>query len=117
MSTVTIVQQRNRNFYQSICKTVQMTYKELFAKFKREHDKRFHGSWGTFIVLRPFYVRHNPLKDIEMRCCKLHLHTRWSINTLVDCCKKQVINVGVVENYDSFFKSLTSKSKKDDIAL
>ena len=51
-----------------------------------------------------------------MYCCKLHLHTQWSINDLVDCCKEQAIGLGIVENYGNFLESLTLKCKNDDSA-
>ena len=33
-------------------------------------------SKGMFMKLKPFYIRNVSLKDMEMCCCKLHLHIR-----------------------------------------
>lgn len=103
VSTVSIIRQRNRLFYQSICKTVQVTYKELYIKFLNNHDEQHHISWGTFLALKPFYVKPNTLKEIEMCCCKLHLHARWSISAFVQCCENQNISLQF-SDYGSFFE-------------
>ena len=36
-------------------------------------------AYGTFLALKPFYVRGTTSSDLEMCCCKLHLHANWSI--------------------------------------
>ena len=65
VSTVSVIRQCNRFFYQSICKTVQVTYKELYVKYIQNHEEKHHVSWGTFLSLRPFYIKPNTLKEIE----------------------------------------------------
>ena len=113
VSTVTTVRQRNRLFYQSIHKIVEVPFKELFVKYIKENSESDHVSWGTFIALKPFYVRHTSSKDMEMCCCKLHLHARWSINALLDCCKLQSIDLGQINDYYSFFDYITSDCQKE----
>ena len=66
VSTVTTARQRNHLFYQSIHKIVEVTFKELFVKYIKENSESDHVSWGTFIALKPFYVRHTSSKDMEM---------------------------------------------------
>ena len=85
VSTMNTVRQQNRLFYQSIHKIVEVPFKELFVKYIKENSESDHVSWGAFIALKPFYVRHTSSKDMEMCCCKLHLHARWSISALLDC--------------------------------
>ena len=68
---------------------------------------------GTFVALKPFYVRQSSAKDIEMCCCKLHFHARWSIDALLECCKLQSINLGPVKDYYSFFSYLSENCGKE----
>ena len=89
ISSVTMVKMRNRDFFQALWKTVTNTYVSLYLKYCKEHPE-FPISWGTFLALKPFYVRHTSQKDLEMCCCKLHLHARWSIEALIKCANKQV---------------------------
>ena len=101
--SVITIQQRNRSFYQSIYKIVEPPFKTLYQKYIRENPE-YPVSWGTFFTLKPFYVRHTTLKDIEMCCCRQHLHARcWSIDAFAECSKKH----GVVQpffEYEYFFK-------------
>lgn len=115
MSSVSIVRQRNRLFYQSICKTVQNTYKELYIKYLNSNEEH-RVSWGTFLALKPFYIKPNTLKEIEMCCCKLHLHARWAINALIQNCKLQKIDLGNISDYQSFFSFLNSDCPEDEHA-
>ena len=68
---------------------------------------------GTFVALKPFYIRQSSTKDIEMCCCKLRLHAHWSINALLECCKLQSINLGPVKDYYSFFSYLSENCGKE----
>lgn len=99
----------------SICKTVQVTYKELYIKYIQNHEDQHHVSWGTFLSLRPFYIKPNTLKEIEMCCCKLHLHAKWSIKAFVECCKLQKIDLHEITSYDTFFNHLTSSCLSDEV--
>ena len=68
-------------------------------------------SKGTFSALRPFYVRTETEKDIEMCCCKTHLHARWAVEALVECASIQKIELPFT-NYTSFFVYLTTNCGK-----
>ena len=48
-----------------------------------------------------------------MCCCKLHLHARWSINALLECCKLQSINLGPVKDYYTSFSYLSENCRKE----
>ena len=47
---------------------VQVTYVELYVKYIQNHEEQHHVSWDTFLSLRPFYIKPNTLREIEM-CC------------------------------------------------
>lgn len=83
-------------------------------KFCKEHSHSI-VSWGTFIALKPFYIRHTTIKDMEMCCCKLHLHSRWSINALVECANKNHLEIPFID-YQSFFQHLSASCSKDQYA-
>ena len=68
--------------------------------------------YGTFLGLRPFYIRTATAKDTEMCVCKKHLHTRWAIQVLINCTSKQ--NIGNTEIYDTFFQYLNSDCETKD---
>ena len=84
IDTVTKVKQQNRDYYQNIHRTVQVTFKSLHLKYCNQNPN-FPVSWGTFSSLKPFYVEHTSQKDIEMCCCKIHLHGRWAIAAIIEC--------------------------------
>lgn len=112
--TVEIITQRNHNFYQGQWKIINLTCKELYSKYLKANPDNY-VSWGTFTSLRPFYVRSATTKDIEVCCCKLHLHARWSIKSLIQCCKKQNIDLDFTD-YQTFFEFLTRDCEKDENA-
>ena len=99
MDTVNVVQKRNRPFYQNHWLITNLTLKELYGKYLAKKL-----SFGSFMALKPFYIRTATTKDIEVCCCKTHLHARWSIKALITCCLNQNIAVGGVTSYDSFFQ-------------
>ena len=107
VDTATIIQQRNRNFYESHWYIVNVTYKELYQKYIKDHPNEL-VSIGTFFALKPFYIRTATTKDIEMCCCKKHLHARWSIQALIECAAKQSIDISPIGNYTTFFEYLTA---------
>ena len=75
--------------------------KELYVRYIKSHPESV-VSWGTFLALRPFYVRTATAKDLEVCCCKVHLHARWWVNTLIKSCKKQNIDIDQINGYSSF---------------
>ena len=65
--SVTNIKQRNRDFYQSQWLVHCLTILEMYVRYCAEHLNPV--SYGTFIGLRPFYVRSATTKDIEMCVC------------------------------------------------
>ena len=105
-STMIEVDKRNRRYFQAQWLTLTMTVMELYTKYIKENPE--HAvSWGMFLALRPFYMRSATTKDIEVCCCKLHLHARWAVRSLITCCKKQEIDLGQVTTYETFFERIT----------
>ena len=83
VDTVTFVKnKRGILFYLNPWRFTNDTTKCLYTKFLETH--REHSvSYGTFLSLKPFYVRGATANDVEMCCCKMHLHARWSIQVLL----------------------------------
>ena len=71
-------------------------------------------SHGTFFALKPFYVRLATTKDLEMCCCKKHLHARWVIKAMIENCEKQMIGLGHINDYYTFFEQVTQHCKKEE---
>ena len=113
MDSVTLIEQRHRTFCQSIWMITTLTLKELYQKYLVKHSD-MPVSWGTFLALKPFYVRSATTKDIEVCCCKKHLHARWAIQALISCAEKQKIDLGSITSYQSFFEYLTEKCQKEE---
>ena len=110
---ITIVQVRKRPYYEAPWLTLECPLKELYANYIKENPNHY-VSYGTWFALRPFYIRQVTTKDIEMCCCKLHLHARYSVSSLIACCKKQEISLNDITDYDSFFKTVTSECGSND---
>ena len=87
------------------------TYKQLYNQYLIQNEE-CRVSIGTFMALKPFYVKSATANDIEMCCCKKHLHARWSINALIDCAKAQNINIDF-DSYDSFFNHLITDCDRE----
>ena len=102
-STVRVVVKRNRQFYQSIWMTLSVPIISLFKKYYEENMN--YVSIGLFLNLRPFYIRNVSLKDMEMCCCKLHLHARWCISALLKIAAKLEVPQ-TASDYQSFFTLL-----------
>ena len=88
------------------------TYKQLYVEYLTSNNDK-HVSMGTFMALKPFYIRSATTNDIEVCCCKKHLHARWAINALIDCAKAQNLDLDTIESYDTFFEYLTSNCEKE----
>ena len=88
-----------------------LTYKSLYAKYCQENPES-KVSWGTFFALKPFYVQHASDKDLEMCCCKIHLHGRWVIAAIIESANKQGINLPVTD-YNDLFKYLVADCLTD----
>ena len=105
VDTYSVIQQRNVNFYENLWYTTTLTYRELFKRFCSEFPQS-PLSYGTFLGLKPFYVCGVTTKDVEMCCCKRHLHARWMIAALVNISKLLLIPLPF-DDYNSFFGYIT----------
>ena len=105
---------RGKQFYENNWMMLHLTYHELFRKYIQTCLENIISE-GTFRVLKPFYVRTETEKDIEMCCCKLHLHARWSIEALVNSAHEQKIDIPF-SNYATFFDILTRNCEKHPTA-
>ena len=103
--------QRGKQFYHAIWMMLHLTYHVLFLKYIKTYPEN-SVSLGTFRVLKPFYLRTETEKDIEMCCCKLHLHARWAIEALIKCVLEQHIDIPF-SNYTTFFDMLTRNSEEN----
>ena len=111
--TTVIVMKRKCQFYQSHWFITNHTHKELFINHLNE-NKDSPVSLGTFLALKPFYVRPPSDKDKGMCCCKKHLHARWSLAVLLKLCEKQEIEIWF-SDYESFFKHLHADCPTDSL--
>ena len=84
--------------------TTEKPYRELLTLYNLANPLNT-VSYGTFFALKPFYVRGVTTDDMEISCCKKHLHARWSVKALLDCAKLQNINLPFT-SYASFFDFL-----------
>ena len=84
VDTTTITLIRNRQFYENVWMMLHCTYYELYVAFLSTHPG-VKMLLGTFCALKPFYIRTETEKDVEMCCCKLHLHARWAILAMIIC--------------------------------
>ena len=91
------------------------TITELYQKYIKTYPV-YAVSMGTFFSLRPFYVRGVTTRDVEVCCCKLHLHARWTINALLACLRKHGLDPKEFSDYYSFFEYLTADCVKDEHA-
>ena len=104
---------RKHQFCQSHWFITNHTCKELFINNLNE-NKDSPVSLGTFLALKPFYVRPPSDKDKEICCCKKHLHARWSVAVLLKLCEKQEIELPF-SDYKSFFKHLHADCPTDSL--
>ena len=92
--------------------TKMQLFKQLFNEYLSSNNES-PASLGTFMALKPLYIRTVTVNDIEMRCYKKHLHARWSINLLRDCAKEQNLDLGNINTYVTFFDFLTNSCEKE----
>lgn len=106
VDVVNIIKQRGKEYYQGNWRIINITFRELYHSFINTFPIN-KVSLGTFYSLKPFYVRSATTNNIEMCCCKLHLHARWALKALIECCKMQNIDLQGVNCYETFFKKIT----------
>lgn len=95
-------------------KTVMKPYYELHTAFIKDNPSSAI-SYGKFVSLKPFYVRHTSTKDLVMCRCKVHVHARWSIRAMIALLKSQDIEFPV-QNYNDMFTYLYQQCSKNDIS-
>ena len=103
IDAVSIISQRNRNFYESNWMINTKTYKQIYVDYLAPNNDK-HVSIGTFMTFKPFYIWGATTNRIEMCCCKKHLHACWAINALIDCAKAQNFDL---DSYESSLKAMT----------
>ena len=85
-----------------------MVTTKTFGELHKEYNTLYPNNtvaYGTFVALKPFYIRAADEKEIAMCLCKIHLHMRRAIEGLVKLCAKQDINLPF-DCYKSFFEHL-----------
>ena len=113
VDTVRIIQQKNVGFYENIWSITKETVKVLYHKFLNENPG-IKILYGTFLALKPLYVRPVTTKGSGMCCCKKNLHARWVIKPMVENCEKQMIELGHTNGYYTFFEQVTEYGKKEE---
>ena len=68
-------------FYENPWRITETTVKALYTNFILTFPD-YEVAYGTFLTLKPLYVRGITNSDLEMCCCKLYLHVRWSTKVL-----------------------------------
>ena len=48
-----------------------------------------------------------------MCVCKLHLHARWAVKSLVNCCNENEMNIDGIKDYETFLQKLTEECETD----
>ena len=86
------------------------TYRVLYEKYLALHPDH-QVSMGTLRKLKPFYVRAVTSRDLEMCCCKEHLHARRMVTALLGLLGKYSIASEEFCDYYSFFSYLTLNCK------
>ena len=99
-------------FMESIWHIVNETFKRLYLKYLSEKPDS-PVSYGTFLKLKPFYVRSVTTKYVEICCCKKHLHVRWGVSALLQLCKQQRFEPSFTDYY-SLFNAISSSCAKDN---
>ena len=113
--SVKVIKQREKEYYESILRISYETIQDLYKKYKLSNESNRVSS-STFFNLRPFYVRSVTTRDVELRCCELHLHGRHSIAALLGSIKKHGLHPVEFNDYYSFSKHLTADCPKDNYA-
>ena len=83
---------RNIELYQNVWMVTTKTFGELHKEYNTFYPNN-NVAYGTFVALKPFYIRAADEKEIAMCLCKIHLHMRRAIEGLVKLCVKQDINL------------------------
>lgn len=103
VDTVKKTTKRNKEFYEGSWMITSETYFEIYERYLSENNE--HIGYGTFIALKPFYIRAPKTRDLELCCCKKHLRARWALKSLIELCEKQKISIQF-SSYEEFFKHI-----------
>ena len=87
--------------------------KQLYQHYVKENPTNA-VSLRTFFALKLFYVHSATSKDIEVCVCKKHLHAQWAVQALIDCSRKQHINLRTITSYESFFQYLYADCHQEE---
>ena len=113
-NTVNIVtNKRGISFYENLWWITQSPLK-LYVEYLATNA--YYVSHGTFLALKPFYMRGATTSDLEMYVCKLHLHAYWALHALIKCAKQQQINLDF-NCYNEFFSHLTRNYVASDTTI
>ena len=88
VDTCRVVRIRKRDYYENHWFILDSVLRALYTQYLLGNLEK-PVSLGIFHELCPFYVRTPTTKDIEMCCCKTHLHAKWVIEALISNVKKQ----------------------------
>ena len=95
VDSVNIIKQHKKLFYESGWMVTTLTIKQLYEHYVKENPTNA-VSLQTFFTLKLFYVHSATSKDIEVCVCKKHLHAQWAVQALIDCSRKQHINLRTI---------------------
>ena len=111
--SVKISTQHNRDFFESMWRITYHTYQALHKKFLIKHPED-KVSYGTFLSLKPFFVRPITTRDVEVCCCKQHLHARRMVLSLINLLTKYSLQPAEFNDYYSYFSYLTADCPKEE---
>ena len=109
---VSTIVQRSCEFFEAPWCIFQNTLKELYWAYL-DRNPNHSVSWGTFLALKPFYVRTATSKDVEMCVCKLHFNARWAVKSLVNLCNENDTDLNGITDYETFLAKLTEGCDTD----
>lgn len=105
---------RKVQLYKGCWRIVKDTYHNMHNMYT-EHCKSTDSpsvSYGTFITLKPFYIKHATAKDIEYCVCKQHLVARNCIEALLKIARINEVSGLQFDTYESFFQFLYGNCDK-----
>jgi len=109
-ATIITTNKRGNRFYEAPWKILEKPIQELYKQYNEENEPI---SYGSFLALKLFYIRGATHNDIEMCCCKHHLHARWAVKALVKSANQQNIAIDF-DTYETFFHHLDQDCASED---
>ena len=115
VDSVSKLKKRKIEQYENLCHTTEKPYQSLCNKYNTENFLT-PVSYGTFLALKPFYIKPAGVKDIEVCVCKIHLHMRNCVKALVQLPSK--LNIPQhFSGYKSFFEFLSQNCPTTENSL